>query len=131
MPQKTWNKTVSWKFSLGYLAMSSAKLTAVEGLSEPFSFRNWWRSPLKQKKMKMKHITAERKSFKRNVSTNLDQVIAQIGIRIHTPRRYSVINIKGFLSVTAPRNWTILGCLSFTNKLTSCLKSWLNHENIR
>lgn len=47
----------------------------------------------------------------------------------HTPLKYSVINIKGFFSVTAPRNCTIFGWRSFTSKLTSCLKSWLHERN--
>jgi hypothetical protein len=34
-------KHMRWK----YLAMSRAKLTATRGLSAPFSFRYWWRSP--------------------------------------------------------------------------------------
>lgn len=39
------------------------------------------------------------------------------------PRKNSVTSIKGLVSVTAPRNCTIFGCLSFISKLTSCLKS--------
>jgi hypothetical protein len=30
-------------------------------------------------------------------------------MHVLTPRKYSVTNIRGFFSVTAPRNWTILG----------------------
>jgi hypothetical protein len=48
-----------------------------------------------------------------------------IGKKILTPLRNSVISISGFLCVTAPRNWTMLGWRSFTSKFTSCLKSWL------
>lgn len=50
-------------------------------------------------------------------------------LKKNTPRKNSVINISGFLSVTAPRNCTMLGWRSLTSSLTSCRKSWLNHKS--
>jgi hypothetical protein len=66
------------------------------------------------------HLTCQE-----HVLNTAHKMIVELWHKIHTPRRNSVTSIRGLVSVTAPRNWTIFGCLSFISKLTSCLKSWL------